>query len=143
MNRELVIQRIDDWEERLTRLFAQIDDWCRHLPNDCEIFADAVPQRVEEIMHKFDVGPRPLPSRAIIRGEHRVSFVPGTLWVVGANGRVNVTTNHDHDLLLDMGGHGDLPSDWQLATSQVNLDFVPFAEEAFRDLALRAHLSAA
>ncbi len=54
-------------------------------------------------MQQFDVEPRKLSAIAISFNKSRTSFVPMGLWVVGSNGRVNIKTNKNHYILVDMG----------------------------------------
>ncbi len=63
-------------------------------------------------MTRFDIEPETVPAIAIILGKHRISFVPIGLWVIGGNGRVNITTNNNQYILIDSGGYDDEPSQW-------------------------------
>lgn len=54
-------------------------------------------------MQQFDVEPRKLSAIAISFNKSGTSFVPMGLWVVGSNGRVNIKTNKNHYILVDMG----------------------------------------
>lgn len=145
MNREQVIARIDDWEERLNSLYGQIESWYRDLPASerNQILKGSVLQRDESPMKQFDIQPRMLPTLSVLCGKNRVSFVPSVLWIVGANGRVNATTNKQQFVLVDMGGAIGQPSDWQIVTSQLKHVHRPFDQSVFNDLVLRQLVEAA
>lgn len=72
-----------------------------------------------------------------------MSFVPGPLWILGANGRVNVSTNRRQFVLVDLGGKDNAPSDWQIITSRMQLTYRPFDEEVFRSLVITQEIAAA
>jgi len=65
-------------------------------------------------MHKFEIDPDTVPAMAILFGKHRASFVPMGLWVIGSNGRVNITTNKNQYILIDLGGDDDKQSQWMI-----------------------------
>ena len=145
MNKDQVIAQIEDWERRLNDLFAQIDRWYQELPpseND-NLLKGSVLQHDEAPMRQFDIPPRMLPTRAIIHGGNRVSFVPSVLWIHGANGRVNATTDKMQFMIVDMGGANGRPSDWQIVTSQLHRVHRPFDREVFNGLVLMQRVEAA
>src|SRR5437899_1142665 len=109
MDRNQVIARIEDWERRLDAFYERIDQWYEKLPphSNQQLFKGSILQRDESPLKDFGIQPRMLPTRAIVYGENRVSFVPSVLWIVGANGRMNVTTNLHRFVLVDMGGAND------------------------------------
>lgn len=145
MDKSYVVERIDDWEHRLNALYAQIEAWFNTLPPDPvrEILAGSVLQRDEPLMRQFEVPPRLLPTRAILYGKNRLSFVPSALWVIGANGRVNITTNTQQFALVDLGGAMDLPSDWQIVTSKLKNVHRTFDQEVLNNLVLHQAIEAA
>jgi len=63
-------------------------------------------------MHRFGIDPETVPAVAVRFGRHRASFIPMGLWVVGSNGRVNINTNENQYILLDLGGDDGKPSRW-------------------------------
>ena len=67
-------------------------------------------------MQQFDVEPRSIPALAIISDKNRISFMPMGLWVIGANGRLNIKTNKNHYILIDTGAKDGAPSNWVLVS---------------------------
>ncbi|MCX7014090.1 MAG: hypothetical protein NTW86_16310 [Candidatus Sumerlaeota bacterium] len=144
MDRNYVIARIDEWENRLDGLYFLIDGWFQELPDpNKQIFVGSVLQRDEPLMKQYDVPPRMLPTRAILCGKKRISFTPSTLWVIGADGRVNVATNEHQFALVDMRNAQDQPSDWRIVASRLRDLYLPFDQQAFLNLVLQEAVEAA
>lgn len=100
IDRNHILSRIDDWKDRLRQLCDNIERWAEKI-KDAKPVRQDIPQAREELMQKFGVEPGTLPAIAILHGKQRVSFVPMALWVIGANGRVNITTNSHRYILMD------------------------------------------
>src|SRR5439155_20891552 len=97
-----VTDRIDDWISRLDGLYDMLDEWMASIPHD-RVERGTLRQTIEPYMRQFDVPPRELPTYTIFQGQKRIEFAPSVLWVAGANGRVNVTTNVKQHILVDRG----------------------------------------
>lgn len=145
MTKEQVISRIDDWVHRLEGLYDLVETWFKALPEapNKEPLEGSVLQRDEPLMRQFDVPPRMIPTRAFLYGKNRVSFVPSALWVIGANGRVNVTVGGQQYILVDMGGQQGQQSDWQIVTSRLGNVQRPFDQQVFNNLVLNQAIEAA
>ena len=111
IDHDYVVGRIADWEKRLNALYSNLESWARNI-GEVEIIRTEVPQAREELMQKFDVEPRQLPAIAIKFDKNRLSFMPMGLWVIGANGRLNIKTNKNHYILVDFGGEEGASSEW-------------------------------
>jgi hypothetical protein len=83
------------------------------------------------IQHKVD--PIPLPTLEIIRGKKRVAFVPSALWIIGADGRINVTANASQFILVDRRNDREQPSRWEIVLGKNRLETVPFTKEVLLD----------
>lgn len=125
--------RIADWVRRLNRLFDQLERWAADVPN-ARVERDEIDQSIEEMMERFKVHARRIPTLTVFVGRNRIAFVPSALWISGANGRVNVTTNYRQYALVDMGGVDGQPSRWSLVTSNAKLPLVPLDQALFEKL---------
>jgi hypothetical protein len=123
---EYVVERISEWRQRLIRLFAEVKAW---LPSDCQVRETEIEQRTEELMQRYGVRPVRLPTLAIFRGKRRVSLVPSGLWIIGADGRVNVTVNEGQYILVDRRADHRSASDWQIVLGPDRRETVPFTSE--------------
>lgn len=134
MNKKDVQDRIRDWIDRLNQLYQRVDDWREHLPDETQAETASIVQNTEGLMKEFRVKPRRIPSYAIRMGKEHVSFEPSALWVVGADGRVNITTKKHQYMLVDLRQSPSESSDWQLITPDINKIHVPFTESAFQKI---------
>lgn len=122
--------RVRDWIRRLEELYGRLDKW---LPRDSEaqVRKEHLAQVVEPPMSQFKVAPHRIPTYTVLIGKRRISFVPSALWVVGANGRVNVSTNVRQHMLIDIGGKDGKESDWQLVLPDDRDSLRAFNRQAF------------
>jgi hypothetical protein len=128
IDRKHILFRISNWKKRLNILFSHIDDWAKDLKG-IRIQQSSITQAREELMHKFDIEPNTVPTMAIFYGKHRVSFVPMGLWVIGSNGRINITTNTNQYILVDLGGDDDEPSQWTIVNPAKRKEKISFDEK--------------
>jgi len=134
MNGRQVRARVADWISRLERLYAQLHEWVKELP-DTTTRRGVLEQVIEPLMMQFKIPPQAIPTYTIfVEKKWRIAFVPSTLWIVGANGRVNITTNVRQHILFDLGGRNGSPSDWQLVVDDPKRLIIPFDESAFLGL---------
>jgi len=127
IDHDYVVGRIADWEKRLNELYSNLENWTKNI-GEVEIRRTEVPQAREELMQKFDVEPRNLPAIAIKLNKNRLSFMPMGLWVIGANGRLNIKTSKNHYILVDIGGEEGAPSEWVIVSPVKRSQRVPMKE---------------
>jgi len=128
---EYVVERLEDWKNRLTHLFTEIDHWT---PQPWQILHSQIIQRNEELMRRFDVAPKEVPILTLLNGKQRVAFVPSALWIVGADGRVNVTINARQYILIDRRDTSLDASRWEIILGNQRSQTVPFTQEEFLSL---------
>jgi len=139
IDRERVEKRIEDWVLRIKKLYAEIETYYENLPTlsdspTREILRGSILQTVEEPMERCDVLPRMIPTLSILYGKIRVSFVPRGLWILGINGRINITTNTQMYILVDASAYGDENSQWKIVTSRLANIHRDFDESVFLEL---------
>ncbi len=125
INREYIVWRISDWKKRLNDLYSDIKNWTKILKK-IELKESMIPQVREELMQKFNIDPDSIPAMAILFNKNRVSFVPMGLWVIGSNGRVNITTNNNQYILIDLGGDDGEPSQWTIVNPSKRKERIAF-----------------
>lgn len=123
--------RVRDWEVRLNRLYDRVEQWAKSDPRLPPPERASLRQRRERMLEKFGVAPRPLPTLTYPFGRNRIAFTPGPLWVVGANGRVNLAVNDHYYSLIDAEGDDDAESRWQLVTPDARRNLLPFDKKTF------------
>lgn len=99
-DRTQVLDRVDDWERRLTAFFAQISEWIADHPT-LSVDQTRTVTMSEELMRNYGVDDRELPILDVLdRGEAAASFVPRALWIIGADGRVDLITRSGTEILV-------------------------------------------
>ena len=105
-----VRRRVDDWEERLNDLYATIESW---LPNGWTAGKGPPVLMHAELMREFQVAPRQLPTLELAsESGEPARLEPRGLWIVGANGRVDLKRDGHHYLIVDRAENFERP-DWQ------------------------------
>ena len=137
MTKRQVEKGLRDWRLRLDALFTQIEGWVQETGNRWSVQRGTMRQRHEQMMREFGVAPRELPTLIIQcdRDRRAIEFIPSCLWIVGANGRVDVSVGGTSHTLVDMGGEGGKPSEWQLVNRDPKVVLEPFTREAFLRIA--------
>lgn len=103
-----VERRIDDWTRRITDLYDRIDTW---LPKGWRSVRDRRTRLYEEPMREVGLPPRALPILDLMAGDTLAATVePRSLWIVGANGRLEFRRGSDHHLLIDRSAIFDTPN---------------------------------
>jgi len=133
IDHDYVVARITDWENRLNALYSNLEDWSKNY-GATEIAKTGIPQAREDLMIKFDVEPRSLPALVIKFNDNKVSFMPMGLWVIGANGRLNIKTRERHYILVDYGGEEGAPSEWIIVSPVKRSQRIPMNEVSMAKL---------
>ena len=90
--------RVRDWEDRIEGLYAGILGW---LPGSWNGTVEGTVSFHEELMVKFGLGQRRLPVLKLRSRSSEALLEPRGLWIIGANGRVDMTRADDRRLLTD------------------------------------------
>jgi hypothetical protein len=124
-----VSDRVENWISRLENLKETMQDW---LPNGMSI-VDRPPTRMYEgLMREFNVPPAQMPTFEVLRGTQKVMRVqPKGLWIIGANGRVDLITGKGSLILVDNSEFPSSAPDWhyyapEARTNSVQLDKARF-----------------
>jgi hypothetical protein len=88
---EHIARRVDDWEKRISALYAEVVSWLCQEPERYEANTTENVIMQEDLMRQFGVPPRGLPVLTITDTHHRtLAFKPYALWTVGGNGRIDI-----------------------------------------------------
>ena len=94
-----VDERVRDWIKRLTELKATMERW---LPSGMSITDRSPILMNEELMKKFNVSPAQMPTFEIRKGAQPIMRIqPKGLYIIGANGRVDLITSTASYILVD------------------------------------------
>lgn len=123
-----VLRRVEDWEARVNGLYAAIRAW---LPEGWTAREGAPVRMHEELMREFGVPARFIPTLLLENDAGRSAMLePRALWIVGANGRVDMTIGGPHYLLVDVAGNFEAPR-WEAASLERRLARVALTESWF------------
>jgi hypothetical protein len=131
----------NDWIERLHKLRSDMEAWLQ-VPDLVQLdIVDQAPVAMsEELMRRFGVQPKMMPTFEIRAGKQRVMrFRPKGLWIIGANGRVDLITRAAAPILVDQSEPLSKLRNWQLYDPSNHGRSAPLTPETFRDL-IRAGL---
>lgn len=132
INPTRVRQRVRDWEQRLNSLYDDVEAWARSDSRLPQGKRGTIVQRNEEMLERFGVQPRSLPTLTYLFDGNRIAFTPSALWTVSANGHVNLAINDNFFSLIDLGGEDGRPSDWRLSGPSSRQNLVKFTASLFR-----------
>ncbi len=112
VDRAYVERRLDDWRMRIDRLFSDIEKW---LPIAWSMTDGCGVSIHEDLMMRFDVPRQTLPSKHLLwQGTNVGRIEPRGLWIIGANGRIDIVLSSRHYLVVDRAESFEAP-DWQVS----------------------------
>ncbi|WJG22770.1 hypothetical protein [Vibrio furnissii] len=135
IDKEYIEKRVQDWVQRVNNIFSLVKD---SLSGNSEIeFVESKTVKMhEELMQKYKVSPVDLPVLEIRRKNALLaSFKPMGLWVIGANGRIDILTKEGSYILVDLEGK-EKPSDWQIYTPKNRKSSIAFDKDFIQGLIL-------
>jgi hypothetical protein len=105
-------RRLKDWMDRIDALYQQIESW---LPSGWTAQKTGTITMHEELMRKFHVPAQKLPVLQLYdHGTPSVRIEPRGLWIIGANGRLDLLKGSDHYVVVDTAENFGSP-DWHIA----------------------------
>ncbi len=120
--------RVSEWISRLNSLYEKVKSWS---PSGSRPIEGSQLQRSEELLRNYKVDLREVPTLAILSGNKRVSFVPAGIWTIGADGRVNVTTNNSQFMLVDLRRDRNSDSNWRLVNPAQRVNNIQFDKTSY------------
>ncbi len=123
---QYICRRVDDWEDRVRNLFVMIRDW---LPEGWSA-RDGAPVRMhEEMMREYEVPARQIPTlRLASNSGSAVWLKPRGLWIIGANGRIDMKCADHHYFIVDIAEIFKAP-DWRVVRTDRRRDLVELTED--------------
>ncbi len=107
-----VVRRVRDWETRIDDLYARVGSWLA-TGHDCHAL-EHVSMR-EDLMKRTGVAARSLPVLTISTAGHVVGRIePRGLWIVGANGHLDMLSPSGRHVLFD-GAENFKTPEWRIS----------------------------
>jgi hypothetical protein len=107
VTKELVEERVQDWKNRLSAFFQEVRAWAEKNGWRVENSGNVVMH--EELMQKFGVPATQQPMLRLNPGHGYALFKPKGLWVIGANGRIDLHTSKGTFIIVDLADYGSTP----------------------------------
>jgi len=131
ISKDSVEARIEDWKSRLRTLYRQVSDW--GLKNGWTVDNSGTVEMYEELMQKFDVPATEQPTLRLDGEQGYILFKPKGLWVIGANGRIDLYTSKGTFIIVDLAERGT-PAQWTIFRATEKRDGDRFTPEMLASL---------
>ena len=133
MDTPYINKRVSDWQNRVQELIKTLKEWTKDNSS-----IDVIPARkqkmYEEMMKAFEVPMREIESADIQKnGKTIIVLKPFGLWIMGANGRVDLLTATKNFVLVDESDKFK-NSKWKLYLENDKKKGVDFTKESFYQL---------
>ena len=123
--------RIADWKKRITDLYSNMNVWLEN--SEYVIRKGSNLPMYEELMFQFNVPATEVETVDILRGRIFVMSVkPKGLWIIGANGRIDLTSITKNVILVDIANQFENPK-WKLYDGN-KTNGIDFNSEVFLNL---------
>jgi len=132
VTKELVEARVEDWKSRLHDLFRLVRGWA--LENGWEVDGSGTVEMHEELMRRFGIPATEQPTLRLDGNQRYVLFKPKALWVVGANGRIDLYTTKGAFIIVDLAEPSANPK-WTIFRATDKRDGDHFTPEMLDNLA--------
>ena len=133
MDTSYIKQRVDDWQTRVHDLIKLIEQWSEN-NNSVKIKPTRKQKMHEGLMKTFEVPMVELESADIqINSKTVIVLKPFGLWIMGANGRVDLLTAKGNFVLVDEADKFQTPK-WKLYLKSDKKQGIDFTKESFYQL---------
>ncbi len=115
IDKSYIEKRVKDWKDRLNSLYLLVEDILSAKKNiECKKTRQTT--MYEELMQKYDIESEDIPILDIYKDKVIIAiFKPVGLWVIGANGRIDILTEEGAYILADTAEKGKKP-EWKVFT---------------------------
>ncbi|MFA6597060.1 MAG: hypothetical protein WCS69_04995 [Ignavibacteriaceae bacterium] len=131
IDKQHVVKRVDDWKKRVSDLYSTIELWLKS--SDYYIKRGSKLKMYEELMSEFSVRATDIETADIYKDNKIVlTLKPKGLWIVGANGRIDLLSTKGNYMLVDFAEQFESPH-WQLFNGDKK-NGVEFTKQSFFQL---------
>lgn len=124
--------RVEDWERRISNLYSSVKDWLASSSSYTAKEQSEVTM-CEELMQQYEIPSKQLKVLDVYDGDKIIAtFKPIGLWIIGANGRVDILSKKGVVLLVDKAEQFQTPN-W-LSYTKDKKKSTPFDKEYFLNM---------
>ncbi len=115
IDQSYIKERVKDWKDRLNHLYLLVEEILFDQKNIvCKKTRHTI--LYEELMQKYNVNSEDIPILDIYKNKMIIAtFKPVGLWVIGANGRIDILTESGAYIVVDTAETGKKPA-WKVFT---------------------------
>ena len=101
VKKEHLEKRVDDWKSRISSLYKTIEDWLSNM-DGYTVRKQATIDMHEELMQKYSIPSEKIDVLDILyKNQYIATIKPIGLWVIGANGRLDIISKKGSIILVD------------------------------------------
>lgn len=131
IDKSQVEKRVKDWKKRISDLYTSIKEWTKDTHYSIKTGGKEI--MYEELMAQFNVQPVEIDTADIYEDERIVLTIkPKGLWIIGANGRIDILSTHGSYMIVDTAGQFKTPK-WKLYSGDKR-NWVEFTKRTFLQL---------
>lgn len=113
MDKDHIVKRIADWKNRVNNLYEESKSWIKERPDLLITIGNPAPM-YEGLMQSFQIKPTEVNTADILKGKKIIlSFKPNGLWMIGANGRIDIISRIGNYILIDTADQFETPN-WRI-----------------------------
>lgn len=128
MDKDHILKRITDWKKRVSNLYKETKSWIKDRPDLLIAIGNPMPM-YEGLMQSFKIKPTEIDTADISKGKkYLLSFKPKGLWMIGANGRVDIISRIGSFILIDKADQFETPN-WHIYTATDRQNAKPFNQK--------------
>ena len=131
VTREHVQARVENWQSRIREFYSLIRAWAEK--NDWKVNDSGRVEMLEELMQEYEIPPAEQPVLRLDRGAQFALFFPKGLWVIGANGRIDLITPKGSFIIVDLANQFAEPK-WMIFRTEPNSKGKPFSPDMIESL---------
>lgn len=126
-------KRIKDWKKRVADLYKETKKWLGDVPQYNIKIGQPTPM-YEELMQSFNIQPTETDTADIFKeNKILISFKPKGLWMIGANGRIDIISQAGNYILVDIAEQFQEPQ-WHIYTATDRRTGKPFTKKELLNL---------
>lgn len=131
IDKEHIEKRIEDWKNRINNLFNSISVWLENSKYNIKE-GSKIPM-FEMLMSEFEIPPTELKSINVFnRNTYVLSIKPKGLWIIGANGRIDILSLMENYIIVDIAEQFQEPI-WKVYRNDRKKKF-DFNQETFNKI---------
>lgn len=125
IDKDHILKRIADWKKRVNNLYKETNSWLKER-KDLSFRIGNPTSMYEGLMQSFQVTPTDVNTADILKEEKIIiSFKPKGLWIIGANGRIDIISRIGNYILIDTSNQFETPN-WKIFRPADNTNGRPF-----------------